>query len=384
MILLGLLILWRKEILKLPKDTLIKAVITLVVLGGITTYGTFFSGGGQRFGYISVFSDPTIPTEVGTARLRDSLMRGETGLGLSPRVSDRFFHNKVIFWSENISRNILQSFSTDFLFIKGDLNLRHSIDGVGQFYRIEFITMVLGFLFFFSRYKDKRIKAFVALWLFFGVLPAAITRIGGNHATRLILILPPLVFLISYGLVETARMLKGNIKKLFLLGYFGLLTLSFAAYQHEFWVHNPWDSERWWHTGFEESIGIIKEIDKDYDKVILSMANEPVWIFFAGWYEYPPSQWHQGFPFEKSYLDGFGDLSFIDKYYFAAIREVDGGIFALPQYIDEKTLYLAVASEIGENLIIDPGKGPAGLKLIKAISYPSGEPAFYLFTKGEK
>jgi 4-amino-4-deoxy-L-arabinose transferase-like glycosyltransferase len=380
-ILLVLLILWKKEIFKLPKETLTKALLTLAVLGGITAYATLFSGGGQRFGYIGVFSDPTIPTEVGTARLRDVRMRGETGYGLSPNVFDRFFHNKVTFWSENISRNILQPFSTDFLFIKGDLNLRHSIDGVGQFYRIEFITMVLGLLFFFSRYKDKRVKAFIALWLVLGVLPAAITRDGGKHATRLILILPPLVFLISYGLIETAKLLKGNIGKFFLLGYFGLLMLAFTAYQHEYWVHNPWDSERWWHSGFEESISTIKEIDKDYDKVILSMANEPVWIFFAGWYEYPPAEWHKGFPFEESYLDGFGGLSYIDKYYFAGVREEDGGIFALPQYIDDKTLYLAVASEIGENLIMDPGKGPAGLRLIKAIPYPSGEPAFYLFAK---
>lgn len=383
-IILVLLFLWRKEIFKLPKKTLTRVLLTLAVLGGITAYATLFSGGSQRFGYIGVFSDPTIPTEVGTARLRDARMREETGFGVSPKVSDRLFHNKVTFWNENITRNILQSFSTDFLFIKGDLNLRHSIDGVGQFYRIEFITMVLGLLFFFSKYKDKRVKAFVGLWLILGVLPAAITRDGGRHATRLILILPPLVFLISYGLIETAKLLKGNIAKLFLFGYFGLLMLSFAAYQHEFWVHNPWDSERWWHYGFEESIGTIKEIDKDYDKVILSMINEPVWIFFAGWYEYPPAEWHKGYPFEETYLDGFGNLSFIDKYYFAAVREEDGGIFALPQYIDEKTLYLAVASEIGENLIIDPGKGPAGLKLIKAIPYPSGEPAFYLFTKSEK
>lgn len=383
-ILLVLLILWKKEIFKLPKETLTKALLTLAVLGGITAYATLFSGGSQRFGYISVFSDPTIATEVESTRLRDARMRGETGYGLSPSVSDRFFHNKITFWGENITRNILQSFSTDFLFIKGDLNLRHSIDGVGQFYRIEFITMVLGLLFFFSRYKDKRVKAFIALWLILGVLPAAITRDGGKHATRLILILPSLVFLISYGLIETAKLLKGKTKMLFLFGYFGLLVMGFIIYQHEFWVHNPWDSERWWHYGFEESIGTIKEIDKDYDKVILSMIKEPAWIFFAGWYEYSPNQWHQGYPFEESYLDGFGGLSFIDKYYFAAVREEDGGIFALPQYIDEKTLYLAVASEIGENLIIDPGKGPAGLKLIKAIPYPSGEPAFYLFTKGEK
>jgi hypothetical protein len=310
-------------------------------------------------------------------------MRGEIELGITPQISDRLFHNKVTFWSENITRNILQSFSTDFLFIKGDLNLRHSIDKVGQFYRIEFITMVFGFIFFFSKYKDKRLKTFIALWLILGVLPAAITRDGGKHATRLILLLPPLVFLISYGFIEITKLLKGNLKKLFVLGYFGLLALSFMTYQHQFWIHNPWDSERWWHSGFKESVGIIKEIEGDYDKVILSMAKEPIWIFFAAWSEYPPAEWHKGYPFKETHLDGFGNISYIDKYYFAGVREEDGGIFDLHKYIDNKTLYLAVASEIGENLIADPGRGPGGLKLIKAIPYPSGEPAFYLFTKSE-
>lgn len=165
------------------------------------------------------------------------------------------------------------------------------------------------------------------------------------------------------------------------MGYLALLTLGFIFYQHNYWIHNPWDSERWWHSGFEESINAIKEIEEDYDKVIISMINEPAWIFFAGWYEYPPDKWHEGYPFKDSYLEGFGGLSYIDKYYFAAVREEDGGIYALPQYIDEKTLYLAVASEIGENLVMFPGKTPSGLTLIKAIPYPSGEPAFYLFTK---
>ena len=381
--LLVLLILWRKEIFKLPKKTLLSTLAVLAVLGGITAYATLFSGGGQRFGYIGVFTDPVIPTEVGTERLRDARMRDEMGLGITPQISDRFFHNKVTFWSENITRNILQPFSTDFLFIKGDLNLRHSIDGVGQFYRIEFLAMILGLVFFFSRFKNKRIKTFVALWLILGVLPAAITRDGGQHATRLILILPPLVLLISYGLLETINLLKGNTKKLFILGYFGSLALCFVTYQHQYWVHSPWDSERWWHSGFKESFSVIEEIDKDYDKVILSMAKEPVWIFFAAWSEFPPAEWHKGYPFEKTYLEGFGDVSHIGKYYFAAVREEDGGIFSLPQHIDNKTLYLAVASEIGENLVVDPGRGPAGLKLIKAIAYPSGEPAFYIFTKSE-
>ena len=125
----------------------------------------------------------------------------------------------------------------------------------------------------------------------------------------------------------------------------------------------------------------VKEIDDDYDSVIFSMSLEPVWIFFAGWYEYPPEKWHQGFPMDEKELDGFGGVSYIDKYHFGRIIGGLSGIYDLHNYIDDKTLYIANAIEVGENLITKPGGAPPGLKLIKAVSYPSGEPVFYLFEK---
>ena len=58
----------------------------------------------------------------------------------------------------------------------------------------------------------------------------------------------------------------------------------------------------------------------------------------------------------------------------------DIGIYGLGNVVDDKTLYLAVAKEIGANLIREPERTPTDLRLLKAIAYPSGEPAFYLFS----
>ena len=154
--------------------------------------------------------------------------------------------------------------------------------------------------------------------------------------------------------------------------------MGFYSYQHKYWVHYPWESERWWHAGFKEAIQTIKQIDKDYDRVIISTANEPPWIFFAGWYEYPPDKWQSRFPIGNDVeLAGFGKVSHIDKFYFGSSQD---GLYGLGKVIDNKTLYLAVAKEIGANLIMEPTRTPPELKLIKAIAYPSGEPAFYLFS----
>jgi len=375
LLMLFLVVVWRKEILSLGKKYLFIALAATLLVGGPIAASTLFGGGAERFGYISVFTDPTTEAEVGVSRQNDARMRGETGTGLTPTLLDRVVHNKYTFWGSTVIKNYLQAFSTNFLFVKGDLNLRHSI-GIGELYRIEFIPLLLGIIFFFTSKTDKKIKSLIGFWLLAGVIPSSITREGGWHATRLILILPPLIFLITYGLLGLYERLR-NKGRIIVLGLYAiLLFISVFSFQHEYWVHYPWNSERWWHAGYKESIKTIKEIDKDYDKVIISMAGEPVWIFFAGWYEYPPQMWHQGYPFKKVNLNGFGEISYIDKYYFSQA----GSIYDLGKIIDSKTLYLAVAKEIGANLIMEPGRTPPDLKLIKAIAYPSGEPAFYLFS----
>ena len=56
-------------------------------------------------------------------------------------------------------------------------------------------------------------------------------------------------------------------------------------------------------------------------------------------------------------------------------------LYEIGSKLTENTLYLATAKEINVNLIKEPGRMPADLTLIQSFSYPSGEPAFYLFAK---
>ena len=311
-------------------------------------------------------------------RLNDARARGEKGAGLNPTLSDRVIHNKFTFVGNNFVRNYLKPFSFDFLFNNGDPNLRHSIHEMGELYKVEVVALILGLILFFSsKSQDRKIKWLIAFWILAGIIPASLTRDGGNHATRLILILPPLIFLISFGWLELYKLISGKYKKIYLLGIAFLYALCIFSYLHNYWVHNPTYSERWWHYGFKEGISYIKENQKDYDKVAVSMAGEPSWIFFAGLYEYDPFVWQKNFPIGNDVdLLGFGKVSHIDKFYFGS---PSGGVYEWGKVIDSKTLYLATAKEVNVNLILEPERTPGDLTLLKAITYPSGEPAFYLF-----
>jgi 4-amino-4-deoxy-L-arabinose transferase-like glycosyltransferase len=378
MVLIFLVFVWFKDLIKFSKKELIKAVAILLLLGLPMVYTIFSGGGAERFGYISVFTDPTMEGDVGFARLNDAKFEGQSR-NLIQKVETRMIHNKYTFWGFRVINNYLSAFSTNFLFIKGDLNLRHSVENVGQLYKVEMIPLVLGLVAFFGFYKNKKIKKLVAFWILAGVIPSAITRDGGNHATRLILILPPMMLLIAYGIVKGFNLFGAKNRKLITYCYILLFLINFVFYEHNYWIHNPWYSERWWHAGFKEMFAAVAQVEGNYDKIIFSNANEPPLIFFLGYYEYPPQEFQKGL--QDVYVPGFDTLKHTGKYYFGQVNVE--GIYALPKVMDKKTLYVAVEREVGTNLIMEPTRVPAGLKLIKAIAYPSGEPAYYIFAKGD-
>lgn len=376
-LMLFLIVFYRKEIFSLSKSTIRNSLFITLALGGLVAYATLFSGGSQRFGYISVFTDPVIEPEVGFLRLKDARNRGENGVGLKPHFIDRLIHNKYTYVFDRMTSNYITSLGTEFMFVNGDPNPRHMMDKMGMFYKIELIALILGLIFFaFTKHHSRTTKNLIFFWILAGIIPAAITRDGGNHATRLILILPPLLFLISYGVLKIF-----DFKRILGFVYILVLLIGFGTYLHGYYVHYPTDSERWWHSGWGEAIGYIKENDGNYDRVFVTMADEPAWIFFASHYQYDPVRWHRGFPMKGTMVPGFGGLSYIDKYYFGALNENGASLYDLSKFITSKDLYLASAKEIPWNLVVEPSKVPQGLKMLHSVSYKSGDPAFYIFTK---
>ena len=375
-----LILVWRRELLKVSRKWILLTVSAFMIVGLPIALSTVFGGGMARFSYLSIFTDPTVVPQVGWDRLRDARVSDPNiQFGVQPNIVDKLFHNKFLSWGNTLASNYLQVFSTQFLFIKGDLNLRHSISEVAQFYRIEVIFLLAGIAFFLISKIDTKVKTFLIVWLLVAPLPAILTRDGGMHASRLFFILPVMILIISFGIfgiIDRASKSYRTVTKIIILTAY---IAAFIFYQHSYWVHYPWESERWWHSGWREAIQTVKAEEKNYDRVIISTAGEPPWIFFAGWYEYSPGIWHDNFPFPKTNLQGYGEVSHIGKFYFAS-PTLKSGIYSLSEFLDEKTLYVANAKEFNVNIIKDPETLPKNLRLIRSVAYPSGEPAFYLLT----
>lgn len=377
-----LLIVWRKELMNISRKYLLSAIMALTIIVLPIFWTTIFAEGANRFGSTSIFSDPAVILEVETARLQDARVKGGEEIDINS-LTNRIFHNKIISWSSILVNNYLQSFSTEFLFIKGDPNLRHLPLGMGEFYKFQFLFLVLGLVFFFLKFTDKKSKMFIVWWSLLASVPSVITKDGGDHAIRLLFLLPPLIFLASVGVYHSWQILSGSHRKIFLVVLALLFLIEFLSYQHHYWVHYPWDSQRFWHAGFENAIKSTVAESNSYDRVIISQADEPALIFFLGYSQYPPEKFQKSYPLPKVDMAGFGLISKLDKFYFPPIGQ-GVELYDLGKILPDDTLYLATFKEINLDLIREPERVPQDVKLIKAISYPSGDPAFYLFTRVRK
>lgn len=377
---LGLLFIWFKELKRVPKRFLGVAAAIFILVALPFAISTVSDGGTSRFNYLSIFSNPTLSPEIGFARLQDNQALGSAG---KTSLSSKFFYNKFFSLGNTFSTNYLESLSSEFLFIKGDLDLRQSIGDMGEFYKFEFPFLILGIIYFALSPMGKKGKYLMLFWLLTAPIPSSITVGGGTHATRLILMLLPMTFLVAMGVYYGFISLPKVLKNPYIFGLSFIILLTFILYSHDYLVTYPWYSERWWHVGYKEIVRAAVSEGKNYNKVIISDADEPSLIYFLGWSEYPPEEFQKSLPLPKVDIPGFGNSSKLGKYYFTP-QGNQQDLYEMGQLLPKDAIYLATAKEIGPNLIDHPEKMPSDLKLLKAVGLPSGHPAFYLFSKNNE
>ena len=257
------------------RNLLISLAFLFLPLAIITLSG----GATSRFNYISIFTDPTTPTEINVMRKAD---QGEDlPVGTKPLFLSQVFRNKYVVYGQRVTSNLLELLSTRFLFVKGDLNLRHALPDWGMLLKTELLLILAG-LYFLIRHEDGKQKYLI---IFFGLLtllaifPGALTRDGGGHATRSFLLLIPLTLLGALGasaIVKHARYL--------LILILPLLVIESAFYFFDYSHRYVFLSQRQWHYGLKEIMSLIK--DKT-EPVVITNSYEPPLIFYLYYSDYP-------------------------------------------------------------------------------------------------
>lgn len=362
-----LLLLHRKEVV-LIKGKFIKPLVIFVILIIPISYHILFGKAAERFGNFSVFTDEEIVREINEKRAESGPLEGA------------LFYNKPIFWGRKILGNYATSFSPQFLFIDGDVTFRHSVHKIGELYWIQLPFLIAGLVWFLGK-RDKRLLFWLG-WLLLAPLPASLTRDGAIHATRLILMLPPLTVLTAAGInLFLEAKWKRMVKKALIVVILLIVVVEFSLYFHRYWADYPRESWRWWHVGYKEAMLFMKENEKEYDIIAFNNTYEPSLIRFLFWWKYPPGKFLQEFSGDKpkeGVLPGFNGFSLGNNYYFGSVGQ-DRGVIS---FVKPNILYLVSQRDEVPGDWDWEKNPPAGVIVLRTTRNQYGEPIFYVVTGG--
>lgn len=375
---------YHQDILKLGlKKVLIAAGLAGIIMGSFLYVTTIASADETRINQISIFSNPETAIWVQRNREISSGDLTDNTVGKQATLTSKIFYNKPLSWGDSLLNNYLTAFSTDFLFINGDPNLRHSIPHWGMMIWLDILAIGFGIYFLIKKRKQKWVQ-FLTLWLLASPLASCLTNIGGNHAHRLFIMAIPLLTLTGIGWYQFyQQVIKLKNKKL----HYGKLILIavlftwfgwWSRFYHSYTVHYPINSARWFGSGYKEAMQTIKEVESDYSAVRLTDSQDPPMLYYFWWANVPPAEVQEyGSNFsEETYkgtrLDKVKPINWEKEMKVKKCKTWN-------ECIEEDTLYLLSTSEVDEDLRTeDP---PKGIKLIKVILYPDKEAAFYLVSR---
>jgi len=365
------LLVWifRKEISRLDKKSLLAAGIIFLIVSLPLLINLVNRKALGRFSKISIVKDAKMIDEIHYKRSQSG------GQG-------RIFHNKAVYLGRKFFSYYLQAFSPEFLFIKGDPNPRHSVNDFGM------LPFVLVPCLLFGLYaacveqniKLKRANCLFLVWLLTASIAAALTVGGGNHATRLFLMLPPWLYFASLGI----KYILSSWNKLVFKGLLMLLVVAFIGewtlYANQYFFHYPRESWEFFDYGYREAGLYLKEHQSQYDQVFIDSAKTPPILSILYWLEIDPS-WlksnYQGQDWQVDVFPGFDGFK-LGKYYFGDVQKSA----QLDQFLSPEMIYL-----VFQNSAEIPGdwdweqSPPAGVKVLKVVRRPFTDiPLIYLLS----
>jgi len=352
-------IIWFSKIKKIKINHLIIATILTLILLTPLAIDTLKGQAGFRFSYISIFSEPQLSKTTDYLRYQDIYTTHQGETGVSPTLSSKIFHNKYGLIIGKFISNYFSAYSTDFLLIIGDKNPRHGFATHGLLYYLDFFLIIFGLINVIKKRHRDKLGLLFAWILVFAPIPFALTRDSiGPHATRLILMLPSLVYLSYQGILYLKF-----ISKFALPLILSIYIVSFASFWHYYNFDYPQNSAMSWHTGMKEAIIAAKKYQKS---TYFSDSYEPFLPFFLYYEPYLPA--YAPTNDIKHLSNDFFDGSTINNYYYFGHLN-----WSSLSNISDPSLFIVSDS--------DQSQVPKNLKLLEKIDkkYINSQ-NFYLYT----
>jgi 4-amino-4-deoxy-L-arabinose transferase-like glycosyltransferase len=283
---------WKK--LKVHKF-LIPSLVIFIILAGIIFKATLFEANTTKLSNIGLFGDPsTILYKIELPRLEHE----------SSSIFARLVHNKYTYAIETFSRNYINSFSPDFLFIKGGNNHAHNIPDMGNLYLIDAPFLLLGLAYLFKNYRLKWVQI-VLLWLIISPIAPSITK-DAPHSARMFSIIPALIITIAIGMYVFIHKITHIKLKLLMISCILLLySISATQYFDKYAFHFPRTDWQYWGIKYKVLTQHINSLPKTPQKIIITRPETSPYIFMLFYTSYDPKKFQNEVVRYPPTSDGF-------------------------------------------------------------------------------
>ncbi len=195
--------------------------------------------------------------------------------------------------------NYINHFSPEFLFQRGDLNLRHS-SGVSSMLLTSFLLPLLwGLIYFFRQFKKSRLAQFLILQFFLFPLPASLTIIDeGAQATRTLHVVPFLALIIIFGFWNMVNFFKREKKKYLTLAFLIFLTFESIMFYRNYFTVYPVLAINNFEGGMPEAMEFAFSQKAPYYYISTSVCKYRIEIPF--FMKYPPAKFQEHLVFPNA------------------------------------------------------------------------------------
>ncbi len=288
LLVLALLLIYRKEILALSRKYILVAAIT----GIIVALPMFFyilnnQAALLRVTGTSIFSYKTELLKTNIQKLeRDQANNDKLG---------QIFDNRRIVYAKTIISGYISHFDPNWLFIKGDIG-RHHAPNMGLLYLFEAPFILFGiYLLLFSDFSRKT-KLLIFAWLLLSPVPASITT-GVPHAVRSLNFLPTWQILSAIGIVYSFAYINRyrKVKYFAFLIFAAIFIFNFSYFLNQYFVQQNYYHSADWQYGYREAVREVLKLQDNYDQIVIS-DNQPMdksYMFFLFYLKFPPSEYQK-------------------------------------------------------------------------------------------
>lgn len=283
---------------KLVLPVIASLIIVIPILGNI-----FIGEGGDRFSKVGIFSNQEVIKSINEKRQKDN------------SDTSWIWYNKIQTYSSIIYTNYMEAFSPEFLFVRGDPTMRHSIQIIGQVFPIWAPFLILGL------YYLARKRQFMWLfWLMISPISASLTIDGSHHATRLFFMVAPVSVAIASGIYHFFGLFKTNLIKYSLFAIYSVLFVVQVVYVGRYYfIQYPKDSWLWWHVGFKDIYTSLNSVESRYSRIFINNTYEPALIRYLFYTQYPPAKFQTEFKIDqptKDIVTGYDGFTLDNKVFF--------------------------------------------------------------------